>query len=89
MNSAAAIRADQRAGRAGGYQDVRAPGDFEHTQRVARGLLDLRVAVHRRHPDDFQFRRAEREQQRHRVVHAGVGVEQDFAGHVGPSWPEL
>src|SRR5262245_24960409 len=49
---------------------------LEHSQRVARGVLEAIVAIDRRNTDEIEMPR--REQQRNRIVVTGIAVDQEF-----------
>jgi hypothetical protein len=73
--------ADERAVGAGGDRDVVAAGELEDAQRVGRGLRERLVAGDRRDAEQLDLGTGEREQHRHRVVVAGIAVEQDRYRH--------
>ena len=58
-------------------RDVAPADELQHPERIGSRLLERLVAVHRRHPEHVELRAAEREQQRDRVVVAGIAVEDD------------
>jgi hypothetical protein len=76
-----ARRPHQRAARSGRDRNVGPPADLEYPERIQRGLLGAGIPENRRDRQHVQLRRAQREQQRHRIVHAGVGVDQDAQRH--------
>ena len=57
----------------------RAPGELEHVERVARRLVERLVAGDGRDRAQLDLGRGEREQDRDRVVVAGVAVDDDRA----------
>ena len=57
--------------------DVSPADELEHADRVRGRLLERLVAGDRRHAEQLDLRAREREQERDRVVMAGVAVEQD------------
>ena len=61
-----------------GHVDAEALAKIE---RVARRRLDGGVAEGRGHRQQFDVRRMVQEQQRHGVVHARIGVEDDLVLH--------
>ena len=67
-------------GRADGDRHVGAADELEQLQRVDRRLLERLVAVDGRDADELDLRAREREQERDRVVVAGVAVEEDLHG---------
>ena len=58
-------------------RDVAAAGELEHAQGVRGRLLDRLVAADGRDADELELGRGEREQERDRVVVAGIAVEDD------------
>ena len=60
-----------------GDRHIRAASELEHAQRVRGRLLERLVPVGRRHAEELELRAREREEQRDRVVVAGVAVEDD------------
>ena len=72
--------ADQRPRRAGGDRDVGAADVVEDADRVRGGLLERLVAGHGGHAEQIDLGAGERQQQRDRVVVAGIAVEDDV-GH--------
>ena len=62
---------------AGGDGHVRPADEVEHAQRVRGRLLERLVAVHGRDAEHLELRARECEQQRDRVVVAGIAVEDD------------
>src|SRR5690606_9930758 len=54
---------------------------LQQAQRVGGGEIGVDVAENGRQPDHVQLWRAQREEDRHRVVDAGIGVDNDFARH--------
>ena len=55
-------------------------GKLQDAQRVRGGELDRHIAADRRDTDDLErLGRRERHQKRHRVVLAGIGVDDDGA----------
>src|SRR5207237_7154921 len=71
----------QRAVGACGDRDVSATGELEHLERVAGGLLQRLVAGDGRDTSQLDLGRGEREQNRDRVVVAGVAVDDDGDVH--------
>ena len=69
--------APQRRLGAGGDRDVAPAGDLERDERVAGRLVERLVAGDGRDADQLDLRRGEREQDRDRVVVAGVAVDDD------------
>jgi hypothetical protein len=76
-----AIFAHQRRVRAARDRNLIAPCQFEQTQRVARGDFDIMISKYGGQREDIQFRRLEREQDRHEIVNAGIGVNNYRFGH--------
>ena len=62
---------------AGRDRHVAATGELEHAQRVRRRLVERLVAGDGRDAEQLELGRGEREQERDRVVVAGVAVEDD------------
>ena len=73
--------AHERPVGAGRDGHVGAAGELEHAERVRRRLLERLVARDGRDPDQLDLGRGEREQDRDRVVVAGVAVEDDRRAH--------
>ena len=73
--------AHERPAGAGGDRDLAAAGELEHADRVGGRLLERLVAGDRRDAPQLELGAAEREQDRDRVVVAGVAVEQDRRAH--------
>ena len=69
--------AHERPVGARGDRNIAATGELEHLERVRGRLLERLVAGDRRDADELELRRGEREQERDRVVVAGVAVEDD------------
>ena len=67
--------------RAGGERYSGDPCDRGDRECVPRRLVDGLVAEHRRHGDDLDVGIAVREQHRHRIVMAGIAVENDLRRH--------
>ena len=72
--------AAERAGGADGDRHVGPADELEQLQRVDRRLLERLVAMDGRDADELDLRAREREQERDRVVVAGVAVEDDLHG---------
>ena len=66
---------------AGGHGNVGAPGEIEHAKSICRRLLERLVPVDGRHTEHVELRARERQQQRDRVVVAGIAVEDDGDAH--------
>ena len=60
-----------------GDRDVRPADEREHPQRVLRRLVERLVPVHGRDAEQVELGAREREQQRDRIVVAGIAVEDD------------
>jgi hypothetical protein len=73
--SGAGVRHSQRSGATACQRHLDAT-QLEHGQRVARGVLEVVVAMHGRDTDEIEMPR--RKQQRHGIVVTGVAVNQDF-----------
>ena len=71
--------AEQRMAGAGRDRDIGAIGDFDEAQRVGESEFERYVAADRRDGFDFQLRRAQGQKDRHHVVNAGIGVQDDAA----------
>ncbi len=71
------LAADRPVG-AGGDGNVRAAGELEQLQRVDGRLLERLVAVDGGDADELDLRAGQGEQERDRVVVAGVAVEEDL-----------
>ena len=70
-------RAHERRVCARVHRHVAPPRQLEHAQGVRGRLVERLVARHGRHADELDLRRGEREQDRDRVVVAGIAVEDD------------
>ena len=71
---------EERAVRTGEDRHIRAPGRLQDGEGVADDVVKRGVAVHAGDAEELDLRMACSEQQRERVVDAGVDVE-DEAGH--------
>jgi hypothetical protein len=74
----------QRLVRAVGHGNVVAPGEGQQAQRVLRRQVGVDVAKGRGQPDDLQLRRGQGKEDRHGVVDARVGVDDDLLRHSSP-----
>ena len=52
-----------------------ASGDLADAQRIPRGKIERHVARHRGDGEQVEFRRGEGQQERHRVVLAGIAID--------------
>ncbi len=77
--------ANERCVRSGVDRDVAATGELEHAQRVVRRLVERLVAGDGRHADELELGRREGQQDRDRVVVAGIAVEDDRSRSHAPS----
>ena len=69
----------ERSRCAGGDPNVRAAGDLNHAQSILQSQFDPNVAGHNRDRLNLQFGRAHREQERQRVIHPRISVDDDLA----------
>ncbi len=76
-----ARRLGERAGHARGHRDVVPSGHAQHVERVRQDQIERHVAVDARDAEEPQRRRMRGEQERQRVVHSGVDVEDDVSRH--------
>src|SRR5262249_133269 len=67
----------QRNTRAGGYRTLGAGSEFEQCESVWEGVFKRNVAGHRRDRFDLEFRRAQGKKDRHGVIGARIGIEDD------------
>ena len=74
------LRVHQRLAGAGGHRDVGAAGQVQHPQRVLRRLRQVDVAVHGRDQPEVDLGAGQRQQDRQRVVDAGIGVDHQGEG---------
>ena len=74
-------RADQRAIGAACDRDIGDARERQHPASVERALLDRLIAVDSRHPQQFDRRIGDCQQQRHRVVMPGIAVEYERNRH--------
>ena len=73
-----ALAQERRCG-AGEDRDVGSPGELEDAERVRRGLLERLVSGDGGDRRELDLGRGEREEDRDRVVVAGIAVEDDRA----------
>jgi hypothetical protein len=81
IRNRAFVRVRQWVIRPFGDRDIRAARDLEQAQRIDRRQAGVDVAEDRRQADQLQLGRGQREEDRHAVVHAGVGIDDDFTRH--------
>ena len=74
-------RAQQGCERAGGHWQIAAPRGLQDLARVERALRRVHVSRGDGQRLDVQLGRAQREQDRQRIVHAGVSVDDDRDRH--------
>ena len=53
------------------------PGDRGDESRVARGTIDVRVAVRGRDRNDAKLRQLRRERERDGIIDSGIGVDEN------------
>ncbi len=70
-------RFDERMRASTRNRDVSRVHHFQNGERVAGGFLQRDVSLHGGEGFELNFRRGEREQEGQRVVHAGVGIDDD------------
>ncbi|MNR00951.1 hypothetical protein D3C85_1167420 [compost metagenome] len=74
-------RAQQRPGRAGVHRNLFAPRPLPGQAGIARGLFQAHVAGHGGDGTDLQLiRRSHGQEQRHYVIGAGVGIDNQVNG---------
>jgi hypothetical protein len=68
--------------------DVRAAGQFDEAARIPFGDGERQIPGYGDEAEHFQLGRGERQQNRHRVVDAGIGVDDDPPrhAHIAPVW---